>query len=90
MVLAMEIQITVRVLLTDSSKILLVNKFFYLNGGSERVFFQEREFLIRHGKNVIDFSMEDYRNFFSRYSKHFFHTLIILVQRASGIRLKLV
>ncbi len=51
--------------------ILLANKFFYLNGGSERVFFQERDFLLRNGIKVIDFSMEDPRNFYSPYSSFF-------------------
>lgn len=52
-------------------KILLANKFFYLNGGSERVFFQERNFLIEEGYPVIDFSMQDDRNFPSKYSSFF-------------------
>lgn len=52
-------------------KILLINKFFFLNGGSERVFFQERSYLLEKGINVIDFSMDDYRNFPSDYSKYF-------------------
>ena len=52
-------------------KILIVNKFFYLKGGAERVFFQEREFLINNGIKVIDFSMHDPRNFLSEYSSYF-------------------
>jgi len=52
-------------------KILLANKFFYLNGGSERVFFQERNFLINQGHSVIDFSMNDARNFSSPFSSYF-------------------
>ena len=52
-------------------KILLANKFFYLNGGSERVFFQEREFLINQGHSVVDFSMKDARNFYSSFSEFF-------------------
>lgn len=51
--------------------ILLANKFFYLNGGSETVFFQEREFLLANGHRVIDFSMQDERNFASQYSDFF-------------------
>jgi glycosyltransferase involved in cell wall biosynthesis len=42
--------------------ILLANKFFWLNGGSERVLFQEREFLLSRGHAVADFSMRDPRN----------------------------
>lgn len=43
-------------------KILLANKFFHLNGGSETVFFQERDFLLEQGHDVVDFSMADERN----------------------------
>ena len=52
-------------------KILLANKFFFLNGGSERVFFQERDYLLEQGINVIDFSMDDPRNFPSDHSNFF-------------------
>ena len=52
-------------------KVLLANKFFFLNGGSETVFFQERNFLLRKGFNVIDFSMEEPRNFSSDYASYF-------------------
>ena len=52
-------------------KILFANKFFHLNGGSERVFFQERDFLIGKGYEVIDFSMQDPRNLESPYSEFF-------------------
>lgn len=52
-------------------KILLANKFFHLNGGSETVFFQEREFLLAGGHQVIDFSMQDKRNLASKYSEYF-------------------
>lgn len=44
-------------------KILLANKFFFVNGGSETVYFQEREFLKNSGAEVVDFSMTDPRNF---------------------------
>jgi len=52
-------------------KILLANKFFFLSGGSERVYFQERDFLIDQGVQVLDFSMEGSRNFYSPYSGFF-------------------
>jgi len=52
-------------------KILLANKFFHLNGGSETVFFQEREFLIANGHSVIDFSMQDEKNAASPYFDFF-------------------
>jgi glycosyltransferase involved in cell wall biosynthesis len=52
-------------------KILLANKFFFRNGGSETVFFQEREFLLKSGKDVVDFSMRDSRNLDSPFSDYF-------------------
>lgn len=52
-------------------KILLANKFFYLNGGSETVFFQEREFLINSGIQVVDFSMQHKKNMYSPFSSFF-------------------
>ena len=52
-------------------KILFINKFFYHNGGAERVFFQERSFFIQQGYRVIDFSMGDERNIASDYSTFF-------------------
>ncbi|MFV0268561.1 MAG: glycosyltransferase family 4 protein [Draconibacterium sp.] len=63
-------------------KILLANKFFHLNGGSETVFFQEREFLNRKGYRIIDFSMLDDRNLPSHYS-HFFINKIDYQQNLS-------
>lgn len=52
-------------------KILFANKFFYLNGGSERVFFQQRKFFADSCHEIIDFSMHDMRNFKSLYSEYF-------------------
>jgi len=52
-------------------KIILTNKFFYLNGGSETVFFQEREFLLKQRHEVLDFSMSDERNLPSSYADFF-------------------
>ena len=52
-------------------KVLLANKFFFLNGGSETVLFQEREYLRSNGIDVIDFSMHDARNFPSNESAYF-------------------
>lgn len=52
-------------------KILLVNKFFFLNGGSETVYFQERDFLINQGHHAIDFSMQHANNYASNYSRYF-------------------
>jgi glycosyltransferase involved in cell wall biosynthesis len=52
-------------------KVLSANKFFFLKGGSERVFFQEREFLAGQGIKLIDFAMQDARNLYSHYSEYF-------------------
>lgn len=52
-------------------KILVANKFFFRNGGSEAVMFQERDFLVRSGHEVVDFSMQDARNLESPYASYF-------------------
>ncbi|MBI3432266.1 MAG: glycosyltransferase family 4 protein [Hydrogenophilales bacterium] len=52
-------------------KILIANKFFFRNGGSEVVMFQERDFLLRQGHSVVDFSMQDERNLPSDYADRF-------------------
>lgn len=48
-------------------KILFANKFFFRNGGSEVVMFDEMELMEKHGLDVIEFSMRDARNLPSRY-----------------------
>ena len=52
-------------------KILMVNKFFYIKGGSETYYFSLKKLLEHHGHTVIDFSMKDEKNFESPYSKFF-------------------
>lgn len=52
-------------------KILLVNKFFFIKGGAETVYFQERDMLKRAGVEVIDFSMQHEKNFPSDYADYF-------------------
>ena len=52
-------------------RVLVANKFFFRNGGSEVVMFQERDFLLRSGHEVVDFSMQDERNADSPYSSNF-------------------
>ena len=44
-------------------KILFANKFFFLNGGSEVVMFDEMELMRKYALDVIEFSMHDPRNF---------------------------
>lgn len=69
------------------TKVLFANKFFFLNGGSETVFFQERDFLQKKGFQVVDFSMNDPRNFDSPYSNYFIQHIDF--HQNSGIRNKL-
>jgi len=52
-------------------KVLIANKFFFRNGGSETVMFQERDYLLRNGCQVVDFSMRDERNLSSDYEMYF-------------------
>lgn len=52
-------------------KILMVNKFFYIKGGSETYYFSLKKLLETHGHTVIDFSMQDERNFNSDYKEYF-------------------
>ncbi|BBV47039.1 hypothetical protein STW0522CIT27_34790 [Citrobacter portucalensis] len=52
-------------------KVLLVNKFFFIKGGAETVYFQERDMLKQAGVQVIDFSMQHENNFPSDYTDYF-------------------
>jgi len=52
-------------------KILLVNKFFFLKGGTERSFFDTARILTRNGHKVIYFSMANPNNFDSSSSEYF-------------------
>lgn len=51
--------------------VLLANKFFHRKGGAEAVLFQERDYLLEQGVEVVDFSMEDERNQASSTSSYF-------------------
>lgn len=52
-------------------KILQINKFFYLKGGSERYFFDLSRAQEKAGHEVIHFSMQDEKNLESPYSDFF-------------------
>ena len=52
-------------------KILMVNKFHYIKGGSETYYFALKRKLEEEGHSVIDFSMKDEKNFDSPYSDYF-------------------
>lgn len=51
--------------------ILSVNKFYWKKGGSEAVFFTEKELLEQHGHHVIPFSMQHPNNLDSEYNRYF-------------------
>ena len=52
-------------------KILMVNKFYYIKGGSETYYFALKSLLESQGHEVIDFSMHYEKNFDSPYSDYF-------------------
>lgn len=52
-------------------KILMINKFHYVKGGSETYYFALKDLLEKRGHTVIDFSMADARNDPSPYSAYF-------------------
>jgi glycosyltransferase involved in cell wall biosynthesis len=56
-------------------RVLLANKYFSLKGGAETVFFQERDFLLKNGVEVIDFSMRTPDNVRSDYEDAFLSTI---------------
>lgn len=52
-------------------KVLLVNKYFFIKGGAETVYFQERDQLKAAGVQVVEFSMQHEKNFPSDYAPWF-------------------
>lgn len=52
-------------------KVLFANKFFFRNGGSEVVMFDEMDLMRSRGVGVIEFSMNDERNIPSAYQSYF-------------------
>jgi glycosyltransferase involved in cell wall biosynthesis len=52
-------------------KVLFINKYFFLKGGAETVFFQERKQLMEKGYEIVDFSMRHPRNIPSIYDDYF-------------------
>jgi glycosyltransferase involved in cell wall biosynthesis len=52
-------------------KVLAVNKFYYIKGGSETYYFSLKEILESKGHKVMDFSMKDPKNYSSDYEKFF-------------------
>jgi len=56
-------------------KILQINKFYFLKGGSERYLFDLSKLLKQKGHKVIPFSMKDERNLPSEYSEYFIENI---------------
>ena len=56
-------------------KVLMVNKFYYIKGGSETYYFALKRKLESEGHIVVDFSMKDERNFKSSYSEYFVNNM---------------
>lgn len=52
-------------------KILNINKYFYIKGGSETYSFGLKRMLEEHGHDVIDFSMKSEKNYSSPYEDYF-------------------
>lgn len=52
-------------------KVVSVNKFYYLQGGSDKYFFELNRLLEEKGIDVIPFSMNDARNLKTPYSEYF-------------------
>lgn len=69
-------------------KILMVNKFFYIKGGSETYYFALKRLLEEKGHEVIDFSMKDQRNFPSPYEEYFVDAVDYNADMPWNVRLK--
>ena len=52
-------------------KVLMVHKFYYVEGGAERYVFNVTDLLRQKGHEVIPFAMKDERNFSSEYADYF-------------------
>ena len=70
-------------------RILLVNKFHYLKGGSETYYFSLKELLEENGHDVIEFSMKDSRNLPSTYSEYFVDNIEYNKKNSSYKKVKL-
>ncbi|MDU1855822.1 MAG: glycosyltransferase family 1 protein, partial [Clostridium baratii] len=52
-------------------KILMLDKYHYIKGGSETYLFALKDILEKKGHEIIMFSMQSDKNFESKYSKYF-------------------
>lgn len=55
----------------DRLKILMINKYYFIKGGSERCLFDLKALLEAHGHQVIPFAMADDQNVPSKYDSYF-------------------
>lgn len=69
-------------------KILMVNKFHYICGGSETYYFALKDLLERNGHTVIEFSMKDERNLPSEYESYFVENVDYNSNMTFGRKLK--
>lgn len=56
-------------------KILMVNKFYFIKGGSERYYFELKKILEANGHTVIPYSMQHAQNFDTPYGKDFIENI---------------
>ena len=56
-------------------KILLINRYNFIDGGADRVFFNTCTLLKKHGNEVFTFSSTNEKNFFSDYSNYFVESI---------------
>ena len=56
-------------------KILAVNKFYYMKGGSEAYYFSLNNLLIENGHDIIPFSMKDEKNLTNKYEEYFIENI---------------
>jgi glycosyltransferase involved in cell wall biosynthesis len=69
-------------------KILLINKFYYQQGGAERYFFALKSLLEAKGHTVIPFAMKDLKNDYSPWSEYFVSKVETLAPRMNWQSLK--
>ena len=69
-------------------KILMVNKFYHVVGGSETYYFALRKLLESKGHEVIDFSMQDEQNKPSKYQDYFVNNIDYKKIKGIGAKIK--
>ncbi len=70
-------------------RVLMVNKFHYIVGGSETCYFSMKRLLKQRGHTVIDFSMADERNAPSPYSDYFVENADYHAENSFGCKLRM-